>query len=137
MTKLTTFVFQGRVSPVRFIETLTIKEGVTCDTYAFTKDDTKDLAVVQVKKGYKTPLQRVLSGDKTIEGFLEGQATLTILESSGKRRFYEFGPGQANKPVIVKVGQLMQWQADKNSDFVFYEICQPPYKEGRFENLPE
>ena len=29
----------------------------------------------------------------------------------------------------------MQWEASKNSNLVFYEVCYPPYQDGRFENL--
>jgi len=29
----------------------------------------------------------------------------------------------------------MQWEADKEADLVAYEICFPPYEDGRYENL--
>ncbi len=31
----------------------------------------------------------------------------------------------------------MQWQADPNSPLEAYEICYPPYQDGRYENLLE
>jgi hypothetical protein len=31
----------------------------------------------------------------------------------------------------------MQWAAAVDSELIFYEICEPPYKEGRYESLPE
>lgn len=40
-----------------------------------------------------------------------------------------------NKSVVVKVDQVMQWHANGYSDLIFYEICEPPYQDGRFENL--
>ena len=29
----------------------------------------------------------------------------------------------------------MQWEADKDSDLVAYEICFPPYEDGRYQNI--
>jgi hypothetical protein len=43
-------------------------------------------------------------------------------------------PKDAYKEVIVKVGETMQWVAAE-SGLTFYEICEPPYIDGRFENL--
>jgi hypothetical protein len=31
----------------------------------------------------------------------------------------------------------MQWYANGNSDLVFYEVCWPPYADGRFEDIAE
>ena len=39
--------------------------------------------------------------------------------------------------IDVKVGDTMQWKADLNSRLVVYEVCYPPYADGRYENLPE
>lgn len=39
--------------------------------------------------------------------------------------------------VIVRIGDLMQWQANENSDLLVYEICFPPYEDGIFENVEE
>jgi hypothetical protein len=36
--------------------------------------------------------------------------------------------------VEVKIGETMQWQAAPDSDLEVYEICFPPYADGRFEN---
>ena len=38
-------------------------------------------------------------------------------------------------PVTVGIGELMQWEADKDLRLVAYEVCFPPYKDGRFESL--
>lgn len=134
--KLTQFVLSGKSVPVRFIETQTVKEGVECDIYVFTADSSKDLAIVRVAKGYKTPLQRVLLGDRTIEGFYDGVGTLTVRSASGQTDEYAFNPSD-NKEVVVEVGQIMQWYANGDTDLTFYEICEPPYADGRFENLDE
>ncbi len=40
------------------------------------------------------------------------------------------------KEVEVKIGECMQWEAMEDG-LVFYEICYPPYKEGRYENINE
>lgn len=124
-------------SPVTYIETMQVKDGVECDTYSFDGDGTKDLAIVRVAKGSKTPLQKVLLGNKTIEGFVGGKGTLIIRQEDGTAQSYHFDEADASqvKSVEVKVGQIMQWSADTN--LTFYEICNPPYQDGRFENLPE
>lgn len=133
MKQLTTF--QDR--PVKYIETMQVKDGVECDTYTFVGDDTQDLAIVRVTKGFKTPLQKILQGSRTAEGFLEGKGTLTVQLEDGTTSTYELNSTSADKEVEVKVGQIMQWTAPDDTDLVFYEICDPPYKDGRFENLPE
>jgi hypothetical protein len=35
----------------------------------------------------------------------------------------------------VGIGDVMQWEADKETDLVAYEICFPPYEDGRYENI--
>jgi hypothetical protein len=134
--KLTQFTIDGKSVPVRFVETQTVKDGVECDIYIFINDSSKDLAIVRVTKGYKTPLQRVLIGDKTIEGFYDGEGTLTLRTVDGKTDKYEFSSTD-NKEVVIGIGQIMQWYADGETDLTFYEICEPPYIDGRFENLKD
>jgi hypothetical protein len=38
---------------------------------------------------------------------------------------------------LVSKGELMQWQAahDAKDLLVAYEICYPPYEDGRFKNV--
>jgi hypothetical protein len=120
---------------VSFIETMQVKDGVTCDVYVFNNDVSKDLGVVTVSMGHKTPLQKVLLGDKTIEGFISGAGVLTINKENGNVESYKFPSDTQPKEIEVKVGEIMQWEADKDVDLVFYEICYPPYKDGRYENL--
>ncbi len=122
---------------VSFMKSMTVKEGVECDVYSFDADSSKDLAVVSVSKGAKTPLQRVLSGVTTTEGFLSGKGTLSVESPDGTVETFEFDEQNQGEAVQVEIGQIMQWTADPESELVFYEICDPPYEDGRYENLPE
>lgn len=138
MNKLKAFQLHGKSLAVSFIETMQVKEGVECDVYRFVEDSTKDLAIVRVQGGYKTPLQKVLKGEETIEGFHEGKATLTVTPLGSKPQVHSFDSiHDVGKEVIISVGQLVQWDADKDAGLIFYEVCTPPYEDGRFENLPE
>jgi|SRR5882757_317382 len=133
--KFTTFVLDDTFVPVSFVETLIVKEGVECDVYKFVSDDSKDLAIVKVSRGYKTPLQRVLLGVKTIEGYVGGEGTLSVHFTDGTAKTYEFRSDKNASEVVVEIGQIMQWHANGHTDLTFYEICEPPYEDGRFEDL--
>lgn len=130
---LTEFEFEGKKQKVSFIETMNVTDGVVCDVYKFDDDDTKDLGIIKVQPGYKTPLQRVLKGDRTIEGHISGDGRL-IISKDGQEKIYQPEEGRELK-VDVKVGETMQWQAG-NEPLIAYEICFPPYEDGRYENLP-
>jgi mannose-6-phosphate isomerase-like protein (cupin superfamily) len=134
MQKLKTFKRADELLPVRFLETQKVKDGVECDIYEFLNDTSCDLGIIRVSKGHTTPLQKVLSGDSTVEGFLSGEGTLSVGSDTGTKK-YKFRQGGSKKEVEVMVGQTMQWHADGNTELEFYEICKPPYKDGRFENL--
>ena len=134
--KLTKFSLGDEVVPVHFVETQIVKEGVECDIYLFSNDASKDLAIVRVSRGHKTPLQRVLLGDKTVEGLYSGKGTLTVCSDDNSTTRYSLS-GSDSDEIVVKVGQTMQWYADGDTDLVFYEICEPPYADGRFEDLIE
>lgn len=118
---------------VNLIETTQVKEGVVCDVYEFENDNTKDLGIVKISKGFKTPLQKVLGGEKTIEMFRTGAGKLKVIGTDKKERIYNF-PGQQSE-VEVQVGEIMQWEAIE--DLTFAEICYPPYQDGRFLNLDD
>ena len=140
MSKFTNFTLNGRSLAVRYIETQQVKAGVECDSYVFNEDVTKDLAIVRVQAGYATPLQRVVQGTDTIEEFLEGKATLTVWppEEDKLPQVFQFcSPKDIGREENVQVGQKMQWKADNKIGLIFYEICTPPYKDGRFENLAD
>lgn len=134
--KLTEFTLNDETLTVDYVETMTVKNGVECDIYTFADDDSRDLAIVTVKSGCKTPLQRILSGEKTIEGFYSGAGTLTVADGNGNEKRYAFSADNTGNVEVV-VSQIMQWYANTESDLVFYEICQPPYKDGRFENIAD
>jgi predicted alpha/beta hydrolase family esterase len=123
--------FRGQ--SVKFVETQNIKNGVECDVYSFTEDNSKDLGILRIKQGSKTPKQRILKGDKTTEGFLEGAADLTISRSSSDKTIYAYADNSYGTDTILGVGDTMQWTA--NEDSACYEICYPPYENGRFKNL--
>jgi hypothetical protein len=124
--------------PITFVETQTVKDGVRADIYTFDNDMSKDLAIVHVAQGCKTPLQRVLKGTKTAEGYMSGSGKLAVTAKDGTLKTHLFtGEEGINQDaeIEVHIGELMQWSAV--SDLIFYEICEPPYEDGRFENLSE
>jgi len=123
--------YEGQV--VSFVETMRVKDGVVCDVYKFDNDQTKDLGIVKVSKGFKTPLQAVLNGDKTIERYVSGTGSLTVTKPDGTVTTYEFP--SINTDIEVGIGDQMQWEAKE--DLVFNEICYPPYQDGRFKNLSD
>jgi len=133
---ISSFSFEEKAQPVLFVETICVADGVKCDVYKFIGDPNKDLGVIRIEAGSKTPLQKVLKGDRTIEGFISGIGKLTVVKSSGKREIYEVGK-ESGKPVevLIEVGETMQWEADKGSMLTAYEICFPPYEDGRYENI--
>jgi hypothetical protein len=130
MTKRTEFTRQGQgiTKEVTYIETIQVAPGVSCDVYDFTDDTTCDLGIITVKAGYATPLQKLLQGDSTIEGYLSGKGELHI----DQKRVYEF-PGSEQYEVLIHVDQTLQWHA--TTDLIFYEICYPKYQDGRYQNL--
>lgn len=123
--------FRGQ--PVNFVETQHVKDGVECDVYSFTEDDAKDLGIIFIRQGVKSPKQRILKGDKTVEGFLEGAADLTISRGSSDKTTYAYADNSYGADVTLEIGDTMQWIADEDS--VCYEICYPPYADGRFEDV--
>ncbi len=127
-------LFGGR--SVRFIRSHDPYENIECDEYAFADTISEDVAVVEVAANAKTPNQRVLGGTKTVEQFIRGVGVLTVVSEDGVVQEYTFDdttPDNA-RSVEVEIGQVMQWQAGE-SGLIFAEICEPPYKDGRFENL--
>ncbi|MFC1722087.1 hypothetical protein ACFL0C_00380 [Patescibacteria group bacterium] len=133
MAKLKKFLIEGALLQVRFVETENVVLGVTCDVYAFVGDTSKDLGIINIAPGCKTPLQRVKKGTRTVEGYVKGKGTLTKI--NGEKVVYTM----SGKPfsVDVQIGEVMQWEAAKGSHLIAYEICFPPYADGRFDNLPE
>lgn len=130
------FNFEGVKQPVSFVETMHVTDGVDCDVYTFDEDPTKDLGIIRISPGMKTPLQKVLKGDRTIEGYVSGKGRFKLTKSDGNQEVYEVGKEASEQfPITVKIGELMQWEADKNTALTAYEVCFPPYEDGRYENI--
>lgn len=131
------FEFEGVSQPAEFIETMEVTDGVKCDVYKFTGDNTKDLGIIKIEAGKKTPLQKVLKGDRTIEGHVSGKGKLMINRTNGTSETFEVTDNQPEPlSVSVGIGDTMQWESAADSKLVAYEICFPPYEDGRYENLP-
>lgn len=136
--RLKIFNFEGKEQPVSFMETMQVADGVECDVYSFDGDKTKDLGIIRIKPGSKTPLQKVLKGDRTIEGYISGEGKLTITKADSRKQIYEVKK-ELKEPVVVTVaiGEQMQWEANKDSKLTANEICFPPYENRRYENIIE
>lgn len=121
-------VHEFRSEVVTYIETTYPNDDVECDVYKYDHDPERDLAIVQVKPRGKTPKQRMLLGKSTIEGHISGRGELTVNDTA-----YQF-PHASLDEIEVKVGDIMQWHAGEDK-LIFYEICKPPYTNGRFEDI--
>lgn len=130
------FNFKDKNQAVTFVETVHVADGVDCDVYTFDGDSTKDLGIIKIKPGCKTPLQKVLKGDNTLEGFISGKGKLTITNIDGDEKVCSVDE-TTKKPftVSVQIGELMQWEAHSASNLTAFEICYPPYEDGRYENI--
>ncbi len=93
------------------------------------------MGIIRIQPGYKTPLQKILKGEKKIEGYISGKGKLVVTKTDGSEKTYDVDSKKNNFMVDVKIGELMQWTADPKSDLVVFEICYPPYQDGRYENL--
>lgn len=133
---LTSFEFEGMKLPVEYVRTDQVCEGVTCDVYKFWGDKKKDLAIITIQPDAKTPLQKVLSGEKTIEGYVSGAGVFSVVRNDGseERILVEDKPTEY-LTIQVNVGDTMQWKASEDNVLTVFEVCYPPYKDGRFENL--
>ncbi|MFA7244188.1 MAG: hypothetical protein WC080_02795 [Patescibacteria group bacterium] len=136
--KIGAFRHEHDWQPVSFIETMQVIDGVECDVYTFDDDPDKDLGVIRVQPGMKTPLQRVLKGESTIEGYLAGKGKLTVTKPDGSQKIYDVEK-EDEEPEYFSIGidDTMQWEAAPDSALTAYEICLPPYEDGRFENIEE
>ena len=133
MTERATFSLEGADQPITFVETTEVREGVVCEVFTFDDRTDVDLGLVTVAPDAHTPLQRVLEGEVTIEGFISGAGTLEVVrKTSGEIESYTF-PGEHTEVEILQ-GDVVQWTAGPQG-LEFYELCYPPYQDGRFENL--
>ena len=130
------FNFEGQTVPVVFLETFRIANGVECDVYTFVGDTTRDPGIIRIAAGCRTPRQQVLQGDRTVEGYISGKGKLTISKPDGSKVVHPADPSSSIPPQItVAIGEIMQWEAAPTSDLIAYEICFPPYQDGRYKNL--
>lgn len=132
--EITDFKLNGISSTVRFVESMKVKEGVYCDVYEFLDDSSKDLGIVTVKPNSMTPRQKILKGKRTVEGYISGDGEFIIQRTDGKYETFKVKRGVTFE-FDVNIGEVMQWKSTGKSDLVFYEICFPPYEDGRYENL--
>jgi hypothetical protein len=132
---LKTFVVDGQQLEVEYVKTDDqIAPGVIGDDYIIVDDSEKDLAIISVEPGCQTPLQRILKGTRTIEGYVSGKGKLTVISIDGEIAVYPVEPGKSFS-TEVHVGDLMQWEAAPDSVLVFSEVCYPPYADDRYENI--
>ncbi len=89
---LNNFNYNGKNCAVNYLETTTVNEFATCDVYAFIKDTYKDLAIITIQPGGSTPLQLVLDGKQTIEGYISGSGSLLITRGNGMVEKYVLNP---------------------------------------------
>jgi hypothetical protein len=136
--KLNSFELEGKQLKVIYVETMQVTDGVICHVYEFEGDVTRDLAVIEIEPGAKTPLQKVLLGDNTLEGYLSGKGSLSVTSIDGNTEKLIVDEN-TKLPFTkeVKIGEKMQWKADKEVGLTVYEICYPPYQDGRYQNLTE
>lgn len=123
---------------VEFVGTERVCEGVECDVYAFIGDESKDLGIIRVAPGFKTPLQKVVEGLRTIEGHISGEGQLTITREGGNCVIHSFCGDSQNRVLIdVDIGDLMQWKSTGSTRLMAFEICYPPYQDGRYEEITD
>ena len=135
-SKIELFTHSGETLAVIFQESYTVVPGVVCDVYIHPETKKRDLGIITIEPRTQTPRQRVLGGDETIEGYVSGKGKLTITHRDGMESVFEVSPEHEGFSHPVEIGEIMQWQADENESLVVFEICFPPYQDGRFENIP-
>ncbi|MCB9813269.1 MAG: hypothetical protein H6772_02570 [Pseudomonadales bacterium] len=135
MKRLETFTYKHKTLITKFIVSSEVFPGVVCDVYLHPETKERDLGVIYIESGKKTKPQKVLTGQETIEGYISGKGRLIILKPNGEKLVFEVSPETEGFSHTIEVGDIMQWQSDEN--LVVFEICYPPYQDGRFENLED
>ncbi|MFS8158919.1 MAG: hypothetical protein ACMG6E_01660 [Candidatus Roizmanbacteria bacterium] len=131
------FEIDGSPHVISFVETMEVTQGVECDVYRFEGDNTRDLGIVRIQPGHKTHLQRVMGGERTIEGYVSGKGRFVVIRPDLTTQVYLFDGSIEGLQVELAVGEIVQYFADEDSNLVASEICYPPYEDGRFENIEE
>ncbi len=133
---LETFDFGEGQESLVFQETMAVVPGVECDVYSVKDDNSKDLGIIRIDVDAKTPLQKVLKGESTIEGYIGGEGWLVLTRQDGSEDIYPVSPDvNQDFKINVGIGEKMQWIASEHSSLTAFEICYPPYEDGRYENL--
>lgn len=130
-----TFEIGGVPRRILFVEENQVTTGVVCKVYRFEDIQSMDLGVITIAPGCRTPQQLVVSGERTIEGYVSGKGRLYV-DRNGFLIIYNFYERITHQVVEVRSGDKMQWVADGNSELVVYEVCSPVYAAGRFQDLP-
>jgi hypothetical protein len=138
--RMTHFEFRGVLREVVYIETTKVRDGVECDVYGFVGDKTKDLGIIRIEEEKETPRQRVnLDPDFVIEfteeGYFSGDGSFLIRRLGEEiQEMYEVNAETSRFSILVERGEEMKWRAGKGG-LVAYEVCKPPYEDGRYIDL--
>lgn len=138
---LETFRFKGQLLPVKHVKTVAEAPGVTSDVYTFLtrnmlRATNRDLAILHFEPGASLPRQRMVQGITTVEGFISGDGILHIVRANGQEETHFFRGRNSGRPIVeVHMDDIMQLRAFKRSPFESFEICYPPYTDGRFQDL--
>lgn len=135
MSKIESFTHKGQKLATEFIVSSEVFPGVVCDAYYHPETMKRDLGVIYIKAGKKTKPQRLLAGLETIEGYISGKGKLIIVKPDGEKLQFEVGSESEGFSQSIEIGDIVQWRAEE--DLVTFEICFPPYEDGRFENLED
>lgn len=133
--RLESFTHDSTSLSTIFSETVEVTDGVECDIYIHPETNERDLAIITIEPNKATPLQKVLKGEETIEGYVSGKGKLKIIHLDGSESIFNVDENSHGFSHTIRVGETMQWQADQNSKLIVFEICYPPYEDGRFKNL--
>lgn len=69
---------------------------------------------------------------------MSGKGILKVTDVKNNQRVYAVEQGMIGPvSVTVNIGEQMQWEADPSSSLVAYEVCFPPYENGRYEDIGE
>ena len=121
--------------PITFVSSSEVRPGVTCEVYAFDGESDRDLGIIHIEAGKKTPRQMVLRGEATQECYISGKGRLTVTRVDGQKSIYEVDGNIPTLTAYVGIDDVMQWEAAADSELVFAEICYPPFEKGRFMDL--
>lgn len=135
MPHIEAFSYRDQTLQVEFVESSVVFPGVVCDVYRHPETKERDLGVIYIEAGSHTLPQRVHGGTTTIEGYISGRGRLVVVKPSGERQVFEVGPETGEFSQVIEIGDIMQWQADE--DLEAFEICFPPFADGRYENLED